>query len=412
MDWAVLSSDGNKVDGGFNDAMERLGDLGPVARSIQTIVIVPGEDILFRQLTVPAMQKRYLKQSLPYLMEEVIAEPVELMHIVSGRERAGQYPVMAASHAQMRSWLALLQKQGMTPGHMLSDTYAAGLAFSEMHVLFDPDDAIIHTGVTASKTETGNVAMFLKNCVVAGTGAPPADRVKFIVTDNACDDLRVNSEIADATAYLRSRGVTCTAERVDNTFDHLCRHLNVFYNTSRHKELADLIQGPYQTDKVRRLRIDRGLAAVAVCIAIGLKVAGDLATGFYLRHETTQLENKAIALYQSLFPEDKKIVNIRTQMENHLTQIVEAQPQSGFLRLMGRLSRQLSLTGDLGEMRIQQLRYDNRQNALWLDIHVTRIELLEQLKRGLENRALNVTILSVNNEEQWIKGRISIVKAL
>ena len=412
VDWAVLDFDGNKVDGGFNAVLEQLDDLRPVARSMQTVVIAPGEDILFRKLTVPARQKRYLKQTLPYLMEEVIAEPVEHMHIVSGRESVGQYPVMAASHARMRSWLALLQGQGITPGHMLSDTYAAALSLTEMHVLFDEKYAIISTGATSLKTETSNIALFLRSCVGnSGTGELPVDEVKFVVTESACADVQVNAEIADTTAFLQGRDIAATVEKIDNTFDYLCRHLNAFYKTSRHKELADLIRGPYQTDKVRRLRIDRRLAAAAVLIVIGLKVVSDLATGFYLRHEIAQLESQAIALYRSLFPQDNKIVNIRTQMAHHLKQAVEAQPQTGFLILVGMLGRQLSLTGKLAEMQIQQLRYDSRQNTLWLDVHVKNIELLDQLKRSLENQSLNVTILSVNNEEQWIKGRLSITNA-
>ena len=412
VDWAVLDFDGNKVDGGFNAVLEQLDDLRPVARSMQTVVIAPGEDILFRKLTVPARQKRYLRQTLPYLMEEVIAEPVEHMHIVSGRERAGQYPVMAASHARMRSWLALLQERGITPGHMLSDTYGAALSLTEMHVLFDEKYAIISTGATSLKTETNNIALFLRSCMGnSGTGEFPADEVKFVVTEGACADEQITAEIADTTAFLQGRDIAATVEKIDNTFDYLCRHLNAFYTTSRHKELADLIQGPYQADKVRRLRIDRRLAAAAVLIVIGLKVVSDLATGFYLRNEIAQLESQAIALYRSLYPQDNKIVNIRTQMAHHLKQAVEAQPQARFLIMVGMLGRQLSLTGKLAEMQIQQLRYDRRQNTLWLDVHVKNVELLGQLKRSLENQSLNVTILSVNNEEQWIKGRLSITNA-
>lgn len=409
VDWGIFDFDGNKVDGGFDAVPEQLDDLRPVARSIQTVVIVPGEDILYCKLAAPARQKRYIKQTLPYLMEEVITEPVEHMHVVNGSRHAGQYPVMAVSHARIRSWLALLLEQGITPGHMLSDTYAAALSLTEMHVLFDEKYAIITTGATSLKSETSNIALFLRSYTEnSGTGGLPADEVKFIVTESAYTDVQANAEIAHTTAFLQGRDITATVEKIDNTFDYLCRHLNALYKTSRHKELADLIQGPYQTDKSRRLRIDWRLAAAAVCLVIGLKVFSDLATGFYLRHETARLESQSIALYQSLFPQDNKIVNIRTQMSHHLKQAVEAQPRTGFLILAGILGRQLSLTGEQAEMRIQQLRYDGQQNTLWLDIRVKNIELLDQLKQGLENRSLNVTILSVNNEEQWIKGRLSM----
>ncbi len=409
VDWATLAFDGTKLNSGFNTAIDRLDDINLIAQDADTVVIAPGEDILLHNLTVPAAQKRYLKKTLPYLMEEAIADPVEATHIVSGRGHAGKYPVMAVSHTRMRTWLTLLQEHGITPDHMLSDTYAALLSETEMHVLFDEKYGIISTGATALKTETGNIVLFLRSYISRhGSGETPIARIKFIVTAAGLADVQTNAAIADVTMFLEASGITCTVEKIDNTFDYLCRHLNNIYKTGRRKEIADLIQRPYQVHTGKKHRINWRLMVAALFIAIGLKVVVDLAAGVYLRNELAELDKQITTMYRSLFPQDKKIVNVRVQVETHLNRAVELKPQVGFLSLLGMLSRQLSMMGRHADMQIQQLRYDGQQNILWLDIHIKNIQLLDQLKQGLENQAVGVTILSVNKEEEWIKGRLRI----
>lgn len=409
VDWLALAPDGTKLDGDSNVALDRLHDINLIARDAQTVVLAPGEDILFRKLAVPVTQKRYLRQTLPYLMEEVIIEPVEDMHIAGGRERAGKYPVMALSHTRMRAWLTLLQTHGITPDHMIADTYAASLSLTETHVLFDEEYGIISTGATALKTETGNIGLFLRNYISRhGEGETPVTRIKFITTPTALADAQTNAVVADTTTFLETKGITGTVDKIDNIFEYLCRHLHAVYATGKRKEIADLIQGPYRVHRFRKQQLNWRLLAAALLIAAGLKVVVDLATGVYLNYELARLDQQVSTLYRSLFPQDEKIINVRVQMEQHLNRAVEPKPRAGFLSLVGRLSRQLSAMGKLADMQVQQMRYDSQQNILWLDIHIKDIQLLDQLKQGLENQALDVTILSVNNEEQWIKGQLRI----
>lgn len=412
VDWAILALDGNKISGGYDAAIDHLNEADFAARDMVTIVIAPGEDVLFYNLAVPAAQKRYLKQTLPYLMEEVLAEPVEAIHFASGRERDGVIPVMAVSHARMQAWLALLQEHGITPDYMLSDTYAASLSTTEMHVLFDDKYAIISINDTALKTETGNIALFLGSCTGKDeSGKTPVTTIKFIVAEAVLADVRTSAEIANTTAFLETRGIAGTVEKIDNTFDYLCRHLNNFYKTGRYKEIADLLQHPYQIQTVKKRRGSWRRIILALFICAGLKVVFDSATALYLHHQTGRLDEQIITLYRSLFPRDKKIINVRVQMENHLSEAVEPKSQAGFLTLVGLLSRQLSAMGELTELQVQQLRYDSQQNTLWLDISVKHIQQLDELKQGLGNQALDVTILSANSEQQWIKGRLRITSA-
>lgn len=412
VDWFTLAQDGTKLDGDSNVALDRLHDINLIARDAQTVVLVPGEGILFHNLAVPAGQKRYLRQTLPYLMEEVIIEPVEDMHVAGGRERAGKYPVLALSHTRMRTWLALLREHGITPDHMIADTYAASLSLAETHVLFDEEYGIISTGATALKTETGNIGLFLRSYISRyKDGETPVNRIKFIVTPAALADAQTSAVIADTTTFLETKGITGTVDKIDNTFEYLCRHLHAVYTTGKRKEIADLIQGPYRVHRFKKQQLNWRLLAAALLVAAGLKVVVDLATGFYLEYELARLDQQVTALYRSLFPEDEKIINVRVQMEQHLNRALEPKPRAGFLILVGMLGRQLSAMGKLADMQIQQLRYDSQQNALWLDIRIKDIQLLDQLKQGMENQALDVTILSVNTEEQWIKGQLRIKPA-
>lgn len=408
VDWGLFSVAGDKINGGVDTAIDQI-ETDFIARDLRVVVIVPGEDCLFSRLTVPAAQKRYLKQTLPYLVEEVVAEPVEAMHFASGMEREGTYPVMAASHARMRDWLALLQQHGITPDHMVSDTYAASLSATATQVLFDGACAILSGNAGALKTETGNIALFLENhiseCKTEGT---PVTAIKIIVSEAQLAEVRTNAEMANTTAFLESRGIVCTLEKIDNAFDYLCRHLNRRYNTGRRKRMADLIQQPYRVHALKQRQRSWRPIILAVFLCAGLKVAVDAATGLYLERRVAQQDKQVAALYRSLFPQDEKIVNVRVQVETHLRKAVKARPKSGFLTLLGLFSRQLSVMDRAADMQVQQLRYDSQQNTLWVDIHVKHVQQLDQLKLGLGNQDLAVTILSASSEREWVRGRLRI----
>ncbi len=409
VDWAVLTAAGDKLDAGFGATLGRMDTVGVAAEDMETVIIAPGEDILFRKLAVPAAQKRYLKEIVPYLMEDAMADTLESMHIVNGKEHEGKYPVMAVRHSRIRDWMERLRQHDITPDCMVADTYVMSLFPDKVCVLFDERYSIISTDTIALKTDTSNITLLLRSYLSEqGNDAAPVSSIALLATAAARGDARIDAEIADAIKYLDTRGIASTVEQIDNSFDYLCQRLNAVFEAGQGGQLANLIGAPYQGHVIRRQRFNWRALALVLLLCMGLKVMTDIATGLYLERQIAQLDEKVISLYRDLFPQDSKIVNVKVQMENHLKQSAASASQVEFVTLVGIISKQLSMIGQPARIQIQNLRYDSQQNALWLDIQAKDIQLLDQLERYLTGEVEDVKILSVSDEEQWINGRFRI----
>jgi hypothetical protein len=54
------------------------------------------------------------------------------------------------------------------------------------------------------------------------------------------------------------------------------------------------------------------------------------------------------------------------------------------------------------------LRYNDKTQTLLVDLQVRDIQQLERFKQFLTTRNINTDILSANEDQQWIKGRIRL----
>ena len=84
-----------------------LTDL-PVEQSSHYAFAVPADRARLTQITVRSDEHRHLKQSLPFMLEDAVIDPVEAMHFACKPIDGVCYLVALASHVDMRSWLTLL----------------------------------------------------------------------------------------------------------------------------------------------------------------------------------------------------------------------------------------------------------------------------------------------------------------
>ena len=95
-------------------------------------------------------------------------------------------------------------------------------------------------------------------------------------------------------------------------------------------------------------------------------------------------------------------------MQSHLNEQGSGLQTDGFAILFSHLAKALKSTAGSHQAQVQQLRYNDKTHTLMLDIHVQQVEQLEQLKKALASSNINATILSANEEQQWIKGRVRL----
>ena len=170
----------------------------------------------------------------------------------------------------------------------------------------------------------------------------------------------------------------------------------------------NLLTAAYQPTLKRNSLGSWRLLGYAAAVCVGLQILFNVGIGLYLENKGRAVEQQVIQRYRELFPQDGKIVDVKIQMRNHLEQALEFDSETDFLQLMGVVGYQIQAMNQPQSLQIQQVRYDERQNSLMLDIDVRQIQQLDQFKQELSEQGLAVTILSATEEQQWVKGRLRI----
>jgi len=308
----------------------------------------------------------------------------------------------------MQQWLELLKTHHIEPDWLLPDTAAATLC-GELAIFIDNETAIF-SGQNQStiKTELHNLSFIADRIINSfAEGQRPASAT-FVLSASLDETVKAAAEAL--AVQFEVEGIKIERETTGQLFDYGCEKLLNPLQQGRTSPLVNLLADNYRsTSKRQRKNSPKwGMLAATVALCIGLKLLFDLGTGLYLYHQSNQLDAKVTALYQDLFPQDKRIVNVRVQMQNHLNAQGNSHSGASFMQLFGQMAQALQSLGNSSSSQLQQLRYNDKNQTLLVDINVRDIQQLEQLKQIVESHNISADILSANEEQQWIKGRMRL----
>lgn len=406
IDWGLYDEMHQKTAGGAGDKLKTVQQYAE-SDDTQIAIIAPANDVLQTYVSVPAGQKRHLQRALPFLIEEHIATPIEDMHLCTGPISHGKSPVIAVSHETIQHWLSTLKSNQIEPDWLLDEGASLGVAH-ELEILVDSGCINIYCQHQPFLScEPCNVTL-VADCLIAGfkSNQLPASG-QLTLCENLSDEDHSSAE-ALATQF-QVEGIELKRQTTQNKFDYQCQQLLTRLQQSSPGTLVNLLDGPYRsTSHYQRKRTPnwKALAATLV-ICVGLKLLFDIGTGLYLNYQSTQVDKQTTALYRELFPQDKRIVNIRVQMQNHLNNR-NTTSESEFMLLFGHIANAIKKQNSRSATEIQQLRYNDKSQTLLVDLQVRDVQQLERLKQAVEERNINADILSANEEQQWIKGRIKL----
>ena len=166
VDWALYDAQLQKTAGGYAEPLsvirEKVADTEPLV-----VALAPGSDVLQTWLQVPAGQKRHLQRTLPFLVEEDIAAPIEEMHLCASPVKQGQTQVLAVSHALMQHWLELLKAQQLEADWLLPESAGLGLS-TELEILIDGSGAYLYCINQPLINSEANNLSFIADRLIAG----------------------------------------------------------------------------------------------------------------------------------------------------------------------------------------------------------------------------------------------------
>ena len=315
-------------------------------------LVLPMEQASAFLISLPTQKARWMRQALPYAVEELLAEEVELFHLALGEMTGdGRYRVFAIRRSLLGGWLDELQDR-------------------EVNV------AAIHLDADLLPRD-GDQALQLGERVLMG------------------GELEARLAIA-AERWPQFRGFCTTLVQPtvsDEPFQLLAQG---------RAKAVDLAQGEFAPRRDNQAwTVWKPFVALLALWVVGyLGFCGVQA--WQLERRGDAFNAASVALYKELFPDDQRIVNLKAQFAEHLSQ--GQQSEGGFLSMLEQASG--AIAEAKSPLTVVQVDYSQVRGDLALQIRAKDFAALEQLRQRLLEGGLKVQLGSASREEQGITARV------
>ncbi len=317
-------------------------------------VWVPTEQVLFLDAFVPGKRTADWMQALPYVLEERLAQSVETLHFAvlhreNSGERAGWTQVAVVEKDRMRRWLDELEAQGIPNAELVPDCFRLPIR-----------------GETLDLTQNSQAWLVWQD----------EDQQRRLIRNG------VSSGLAGDAVWLEQVW-ELACEQQPGLQQEILPSLPESDWTNL--KSFNLRQGEFRaaSDNGRVWQTWKWPMILLVAIFAVLMIDTVLKTQ-RLNSQATAYEHQTLALFKQLFPDVKRVVNIRAQTKVRLNRAADEADTSDFTVMLRTVESKVKPLLDKQAMRLQELRWQNRQ--LRLTVSAKQSGTLQQLADALNQR--------------------------
>lgn len=352
----------------------QLSELRTRAGHRPVVVLVPGADMIFRTLALPGRLTAQTKQALPFMLEDEIASDVEKLHITVFTTQGQQVHIAAVEETQMQCWLAWLKSAGLKAQQLLPDVLALPLP----------------TENSWSMLQLGSQWLVRQN------------QWQGAVIDDSWLPTWINSheQLPLLQSYTPAPEVIVAEWRVS-----LCELPLQLMAENLPSTHANLLHGVYRI--VTPWKKQWALLRLPVLLAgfwLLLAVSSQFVEYHDLRTQQQQLQQQMVNLYRQLFPAEKRIINPKAQLKQHLNELQQKTPAGSFLSQLALLAPLLQQTSDL---ELQQLQFDAGKQEFRLQISAKNFQTLEQF-REKANATFETETTNMQSQNGQVHGLLMV----
>jgi len=339
--------------------------LGERALSNPCYVLVPQEQVLASRVQLPNGSRAAL-EAIPYQLEEQLCEDPELLHVAVGSPDAThRYPVSVVSRERLRQWRDLLLAAALPVKGLFADAQALG---------GDPEQLL---------------------AVAVGE--------RLLIKGGECPGLALQrAQLEGWRPLLREPqgGLQLIeVQSADSPLQGLAQQLSLAV-------AINLLQGEFKLrDPVREL-LSGWQKPALLALALAALLLGSLGLQNYrLGHHKAQLDQQVESLYREAFPEARRIVNPRLQMERALDQLRQGQAGAPLLRT---LEKSAAAFRQYATVKLTGMRFDAVGGALVLELESPEFQALQQFNAALLAQGLASQLGQFSRADQQTRGQVTI----
>lgn len=358
-----------------------LRDAAGQAQGRRVVVFLPATETQLATVEIPGRINARLMQAVPYALEDQLAEDVETLHFAVGeRMDDGRLPVVVISHELLQQWLDAMADVGLRPDVLVPEVLALPQA-----------EDVAATLLSSAQSVTVRMS---------GHGG-------FVCDESDLDSyLELEQIEADANLLVYTAGQSRRDWSTRGPSTRLMpapSALHVLANALKPSAI-NLLQGPYsERQGLAKQFIPWRLAASLFLGWLLLTAVGMGVQASKLGTELERIDRSNVERYQQIFPEEKRIADLETQLEQKIRGL-SGDSHDGPLALLDSISRALS---DTPTLKLEALQF--RDGAIYVSLSAANLQALESLRAWYAKQGdATLEVQSANAEAQGAKIRARV----
>lgn len=414
VEWTAADLDGSVSEPqtlAFSEFVDHLHNEWPHSYQYGIDLIVSGTNIITTEVNIPSKQARQIAQALPFMIEDQLAQDVSDQHLVVGpRSDNGMLPVVAAPVFLLEGIQKLFDQHELPLDSVLPDMLCLPHRENEWTILFEGRHLLMKKGSHSGLAiEMDAVPVVLASIIEHWEDKPGILRILFCMK-NLNENVKnwIKTQIA---GHVVGEELEVEFEEINSSdFMLICDHLHQTLGAK--KPSYDLLQGRFATSARRRRPVNFKWQPIAALFGIFviMYTAFLYTQAWQVNREVTRVEAETKSLYKRLFPRDKRVVNVKRQMEQHIRSFQSSAGGDSFMTLLALAGEQIhnSNRGKKDVVQPKRVAFDEDQGDLRLDLVVEDFGQLEQFKTRLQESSLAVETASATQDKEGVKARLTI----
>lgn len=358
LEWLLVDGGPGRPEKGSGS----LDELATQAAGFQVIGVVSASLLLLTHTELAFTQPAKLRKAVPYALEEAVSEDVEDLHFALGRIESGNTQVAVISDLLLETWQQRFAEVGITLRAITPETLLLPWNENNWSIIVCGTEVVIRTaefsGFTAEREGLEDIIM----AVLDTQDMPAAINIWY------CGDRVKPLQWADTAPPITTP--PCPNGR-----------LGVLAGQWDSRLSLNLLQGGHSSepDLGKLLKPWRWVAALLV-VWLGVQTTGQYIEKKRLSEEVSQITQQMESIYRNTFPDARRVVNPRVQMEQRLAEL-KGNSNSGDSDFIPLLAKSSDILGKHSNALLNGVNY--RSGNLTLQMSAKNLSDLDNLKNEI-----------------------------
>ncbi|MEN8178070.1 MAG: type II secretion system protein GspL [Pseudomonadota bacterium] len=373
-----------KGKGSLEEAAEQI-------KGWRHLAVISSNELFLTKVNIPSKNRQRLIQAIPFTLENNLTEEIDELHFAHDTKSSNGTSVAVVSRRRLSSWLERLNQQELRPRGLFPAVLCLPLTPGNWSVYLGNDLSLVRTDTNSGfAADSDNLSVLLTQAL-SEVSASPKQLDLFIDPDLSEDDVVSLIEELNIPYHV-------TTSKTNTT--------DIFSENLDEKHTINLLQGDYKQIDNKSLKWRRWLpAAVLFAFFIGLSIVSTFLDYSEYRQQSIALSEETKQVFRDAFPEIKRIVDPKVQMEQQLS-LLKKTGKVGHADFLTLMAHPAATIKEAKGNSIESISY--RDGQLDLKMTLKDLQSLDDIKKQIESQNFLVEIRSANANGNQITSHLRI----